>query len=166
MIRIDRYNPTHAAVLAAAAIALSAAASWWGLDWLAAERHRLAAIEAMAQAGTRSPAPLIEDGMGFAGGDRRGAVARFKDRLSVATTGHRLLVERIEALPVSPDRPALLAADIIVSGSEQDIRRFLRIVEGSKPAIRFERWQIARTGAGEAAIRFEARAVALWEEGA
>ena len=64
------------------------------------------------------------------------------------------------------DRQALLSAEIAVSGSEADIRRFASLIESGKPAIRFERWHIARTADGEATVRIEARAVALWDAGA
>ena len=165
MIGSDSPLPPRIALVLACSILLSAVAAWWGLNRLGDERQRLAQVEAMAEAGARPRAPLMAHGLAFADADRGQAVARFKNRLTMAAAGHRLLLERIEALPVQQDRQALLIAEIAVSGSEADIRRFTAIIERSKPAIRFERWQVGRTADGDSTVRVEARALALWVAG-
>lgn len=146
-----------------AALILSVIASWFGIGHLDRARHRLASVEAMAQAGALPTMPLLPDGMGFAGRHRRSAEAAFEHRLVHAVARHRLLVERLEMRPVQKDRPAMLAADITLSGSEADILGFARIIESSRPTIRFEDWRVSRTAADETTVRIEAGAIGLWE---
>lgn len=156
----------NATVLLAISSVIAAAAAWSGVNRLAYERDRLATAEVMALAGSRSRVPLLRNAMAFTHANRRDAVARFAGQLREAASNHRLLVERFDVVPASPDRDALLTARIAVSGSEADIRDFASTVENARPAIRLAEWRVARTGADEASIRIEARALALWDAGA
>lgn len=163
MIALDRLGGRRALLLLGMAFIAAAIAGWSGLDRLGQQRHRLAMLEMMAATGARAPVPLLPVGLAHTGRERRGAEMRFGRQLTQAAAGHRLLIERIETLPVSNDRPRLLAADIALSGSEDDILRFARAIEGSRPLIRFAAWRIARTAPAEATIRIEAHAIALWD---
>ena len=134
-----------------------------GLETLGRARARLAAIAVIAETGSQPAVPLAQPGVAFGDRGRSAAVARFRHALGHAATQNRLLVERLEPLARESGRPGLLLADIALSGDEADIRRYLRSIEAARPAIRFTRWWLARAEAGQAAIRLDARALALWD---
>jgi hypothetical protein len=162
MIRFASLRPPCFTLLLVAAISLPGVAAWYGVQKLSNERNRLATIEAMAEAGARPRVPLIAERMGFSEIERHAAGIRFANLLTATANGHRLLIERIAVTPDHQDKQALLIADISLSGSEVDIRRFVSLIESGEPAIRFESWRIARTAHGEATVRIQARALALW----
>lgn len=164
MIRLAALRLTPVRALALAAVLLAASfGAWTGLGALKAARGRLALVEQQAAAGAAAPQPLLTAGAAYHEEDRRAAAAALLASVRQAAAAQRLLVERIALSPPAEHMPAALSVDLGVSGSEADIARFARAIEGARPAIRFARWRIARTGRSETAIRLEARAVAWWE---
>ena len=153
------------ALLLVTATLIFGLAAWFGVHKLDDERNRLSRLEAMAEVGGRPQAPLMAKGLAFADTERHTAEVRFTDQLTIAANRHRLLVERLKLARFEQDRQALLIADISLSGSEADVRYFAGLIESGKPAIRFANWHIDRTADGEATIRIEARAFALWAPG-
>jgi hypothetical protein len=151
------------AIMLVLALVVAVVAGWAGLGALANARARLAAVAALAARGSHPAPPLIAVGQAFAGADRAAAATAFAARIGAAASGHRLLVERMTMLPADAAKPALLAADIALSGGEPDLLAFVRAIEAGRPAIRFASWRLARTAPGEASVRLEARPVGLWE---
>ncbi len=165
MIGSDLTLPPRFTLLLVTATLISGFAAWFGVHKLDVERNRLSRFEAMAEVGARPQAPLMAKGMVFADTKRHTAEVLFTDQLTIAANRHRLLIERLKLAPLELDRQALMIADISLSGSEADVRRFAALIESGRPAIRFANWHIARTADGEATIRIEARAFALWAPG-
>jgi Tfp pilus assembly protein PilO len=67
--------------------------------------------------------------------------------------------------PCAPkDEPALLCADLAVSGTEADMARFLNSVEHGAPVIRFRMWQLTPGQGVDTQLHFNGRAVAVWQK--
>lgn len=143
-------------------VPFAAMAAYCGLDALSEARSRLAMLEQKIDAGS-APAQRLLRGGAFADRIRAAAVARFGQKLAAAAAAQRLLVERMETLPVESGRPALLMARIAMSGDEAAIVRFAGSLEAGTPTIRFAAWRVGRTAPDEASVRLEAQAVAVWE---
>lgn len=161
MIRPTLPDPTPRLGLAlGAAVIVAAALGWAGLDALERARTDLATVDAQARIGALAPAPLLGEGLLHRASDRAAATAAMTAALRLAAADRRLLVERLAALPSTDPE---LSVELIVSGPEADVFHFARTVESARPAIRFARWRVARTGPSETAIRLEARAVGYRE---
>jgi hypothetical protein len=147
----------------AVAVAVASGLAWTGLAALREARADLTQLEAEARLGRLAPAPLLGSGLLHAAPDRAAASAALIAGLRRAAGERRLLVERLAASPPVEGVAAELGADLIVSGPETDILAFVRAVEAGRPAVRFLRWRLARTGPAETAIRLDAHAVGFWE---
>lgn len=164
MMRTAGFRWTPATRIGAGLALLAAAGlAWGGLHALKSARARLWTIEAKASAGAVPVRPLLPAGLSYAQEDRRAAEAALLAAIRLEAADRRLLLERIVAVPADRTLPAELAADVTVSGPEDDVLRFARAIETARPAIRFARWRIARTGPAETAVRLEGRAMAVWE---
>lgn len=157
-----RWTPL-AGIGCALALLGAAALAWAGLGALERARARLAEVEATARAGAVPAARLLPASLSYPEEDRRAAEAAMLATVRTAATERRLLPERIALVPADTAKPAELMVDITLSGAEADILHVARLLEAGRPAIRFVRWRIARTGPAETAIRLDARAMAVWE---
>lgn len=164
MIRLSagRGTPITAAALGLGLLAATALA-WTGLGAFERARGRLAEVEAMARAGAAPAQPLLPADLAYGQEDRRAAEAAMLATVRMAATERRLLAERIAPVPAAAGMPAELMIDITLSGAEADILHVARRLEAGRPAVRFVRWRIGRTGPAETAIRLDARAMAVWE---
>ncbi|ATE63528.1 hypothetical protein [Rhizorhabdus dicambivorans] len=142
----------------AVGLAVAVLLAWTGLEALGSARGDLAVTAARARAGGAAPRALLPDGLA-----QTGDASALAAKLRGAALARRLLVERIAAVGPSVDAPAELAVDLSVSGPESDVLAFARAIETGRPAVRFSRWRLARTGRGETAIRLDARAVGYGE---
>lgn len=141
----------------------SALAGWKGLDALAESRQRLATLTMQAKAGAAPSRPLLDAGLSHGEADRAAAVGALAATARRAAAEHRLLVERIDPLPVDSAKPAELAVTISLSGPESDILQAARMIESGRPAARFAAWRLARTGRAETAVRVEGTLIGYWE---
>lgn len=164
MIRLSAWRWTPACIAGLALVMLgSAALAWFGLGALETARGRRATVEATAWAGGAPARPLLPAALSYPEEDRRAAEAAMLATVRTAATERRLLTEAIALVPTDTAKPAELMVDITLSGAEADILHVARRLEAGRPAIRFVRWRIARTGPAETAIRLDARAMAVWE---
>lgn len=162
MIALALFGPRTGLSLAVASM-VAAGLAWSGLAALREARADLARIEGEARFGAVAPAPLLGPGLLHAAPDRAAASAALLAGLRRAAGERRLLVEALAASPPVEGVAAELGADLIVSGPEADILAFVRAVEAGRPAVRFLRWRLARTGPAETAIRLDAHAAGYAE---
>ncbi len=132
-----------------------------GLAALETARRHASALDARAAtAGRALPPPAAVDAWRAA--DRQTAQRLVLSALRRAAAAEGLLLETLGAAPARHAPPLLLDAQITLSGPEARLLRFIAIAESGHPAIRFPSWKLARTS-GEAAVRLDARAVAVWQ---
>ncbi|MFZ5707138.1 MAG: hypothetical protein ACOY5R_17940 [Pseudomonadota bacterium] len=163
IVRFPRYSPRRLAALVAIVLLLCLVAGL-GLAVLERKRSALLRLDMRAAAGRLRAAPLLPQGLGFAGRDRAQAQSAFVGTMRRATAERRLLLERLAPMPANDRMPAELSADLVVSGPQQDVLALIHILESGTPLIRFAFWRLSRTGPAETAVRLEARAVG-WHEG-
>lgn len=119
-------------------------------------RRDTAALAAVAAAPAPSPAARPV-GAGPIAGNAAVAQQALVDRLRLAAARRGLLVEQIGA---EKHATPLVAARIVVTGSESAVMTFARMIESGDPTIRFAAWHLMTDGQG-GPLRLEARAVAL-----
>jgi len=157
-----RWTPLRGAALGLVLLGATLFA-WFGLGVLEKTRGRLATVEAMARIGATPARPLLPVELSYPQEDRRAAEGAMLATVRRAAADRRLLIERVALVPADRAKPAELLVDIALSGAEADILHVARMLETGRPAIRFARWRLARTGPAESAIRLDARAMAVWE---
>ncbi len=144
-------------------VLISALLAALGLDALGDARLRLATLEMQARSGAAPSRAMLAAGLSHGEADRPAAVGALAATARRVAADHRLLVERIDPLPLDMAKPAELAVAVSISGPEADILQAARMIEGGRPAARFAAWRIARTGRAETAVRLEGTLIAYWE---
>lgn len=131
------------------------------IDQLEQLRFEIARTEALA-ARPRPPRVNLPLDTLIIAHDTVSAKALLTQRLeTLAATGSIVFA----AKPDSANAPAphRLQLDIVLTGAEGDLRRFVGEAENGSPRVRFERWRLIPS-AGDGRLTFEASAVAVWRK--
>lgn len=127
-------------------------------------RMREARLEGIRNTPEAEPAPPIPPGSAFAAPSHSEAAQAAAEAIAAAAGREEIALESAAAAPQDASNPNLLRIELLASGPEEALLRFIAAVEQGSPAVRLRAWRIER-GAGEPVpLRLQATALAAWTE--